>query len=39
MHVLGALMLTALRFAWPSHAEARVELTDERTGSRGWRKA
>jgi hypothetical protein len=30
MVVLGAVIVAALRFAWPAHAEARVELTDER---------
>jgi hypothetical protein len=31
MLVLGTLLVTALRFAWPAHAEAKVELRDERT--------
>jgi hypothetical protein len=31
MLVIGTLLVTALRFAWPAPAEARVELTDERT--------
>lgn len=31
MVVLGGLIVAALNFAWPAHAEARVELTDERS--------
>jgi len=30
MLVLGTLLVATLQFAWPSHSEAQVELTDER---------
>jgi len=31
MLLVGTVLVAALRFAWPAHAEAQVELTDERT--------
>ena len=31
MLVLGTVLVAALRFAWPEHSEAQVELTDERS--------
>ena len=31
MLVLGTLLVAAMQFAWPPHAEAQVELTDERS--------
>ena len=31
MLVLGVVLVAAMQFAWPAHAEAQVELTDERS--------
>lgn len=31
MLVLGTVLVAAMQFAWPPHAEAQVELTDERS--------